>query len=114
MLFRSNTFTDGDTAYVIADIDEIEYNDAGIYRIRDDGAIELFYPKLSSSASSEVPCIEAIEPLGNAGDVEPTQEEVETDQDNGVVSPWTILFFLIPALILTGIWGMLVVKRRKP
>jgi len=30
------------------------------------------------------------------------------------VSPWPVLFFLIPAVILAGIWGILVVKKRKP
>jgi hypothetical protein len=30
------------------------------------------------------------------------------------VSPWPVLFFLIPAVVLAGIWGILVVKKRKP
>jgi hypothetical protein len=104
-------YTDGNTAYVMAALNKFKYSDTGIYRISDDGAIELFYPKLSSSVSFEAPSIEVIEPLGNVGDVEPIQEGVEIDQDNGEVSPWFILFFLVPAVVILIVLGILRRKR---
>ncbi len=106
--FFLDIFTDGNTAYVMAALNEIknsDTSDTGIYRISDDGAIELFYPKLSSSVTTEMPSIETIN--------EPSKEVMESQPIQNETSPWTVLFFLVPALAIIMTLGILWMKRKK-
>ena len=54
---------------------------------------------------------EAADALHEDIEEEPLIEKIESQDTKDQLG--SILFFLIPALILTGIWGMLVVKRKK-
>ncbi len=115
-------FTDGDIAYVMAALEETKYSDTsdtGIYRISDDGAIELFYPKLSSLASYEKVSIEEIkESFEIEAEFENTKKVVDANFEDKAkpkdeTSPLAVLYFLVPALGILIVFGILWVKRRK-
>lgn len=109
-LYTQDIYTHEDQAYLFSWLNE--QGDRGIIQISSEGQISLFY----ADAKNPVKEIETeVQLLESEINTEPLQAENKVSSPiQSASSSWIIPFFLVPALILAGIWGMLVVKRRKP
>jgi hypothetical protein len=108
-LYTEDIYTHEDQAYLFSSL--TEQGGRGIFQISSEGQISLFY----ADAKNQVEEIETeVQLLESEINEEISRPESKVSSPiQSASSPWAIPFFLVPALILAGIWGILFAKRNK-
>ncbi|HOI24507.1 MAG TPA: DUF5050 domain-containing protein [Caldisericia bacterium] len=108
-LYTEDIYTHEDQAYLFSSL--TEQGVRGIFQISSEGQISLFY----ADAKNQVEEIETeVQLLESEINEEISRPESKASSPiQSASSPWAIPFFLVPALILAGIWGILFAKRKK-
>jgi hypothetical protein len=108
-LYTEDIYTHEDQAYLFSIMNR--EGDRGIIQISSEGQISLFYADAKNQVEEIETEVQLLESEINVEIQRP--ESIASNPIQSASSPWPILFFLIPAVILAGLFGILVVKKRK-
>jgi hypothetical protein len=108
-LYTEDIYTHEDQAYLFSWLNE--QGDRGILQISSEGQISLFYADTENQTKDIETEVQLLE--SEIKEDHPETESEALHPKKPTTAPWVVLFFLIPAMILALIWGMMTIKRRK-